>query len=161
HGAAGAGDRLGGDQGIVDDLAVTAIPDEVDAPRGGSLLLGAPRQIHQDAVRNPAKARFADADDGVAADSHDEHVFEANVLGALDVEKNARRALLRGKKDAGRRPRAADDDVALGVVEDQAHPHSVEAAADAHDAAAVAEGVDGLLDVGELAVAVDAVADGD
>src|SRR6516162_1882647 len=64
------------------------------------------------------------------------------------------------KRNPGCGPHTANDDVSLCVVQAKCSPHRVEAAPDADQAATVSEGIDRLLNVGELSMTIHAVADG-
>src|SRR5262245_47190924 len=82
------------------------------------------------------------------------------MLRARNVEKNSARIWRRREKNARGGAHAANNDVAFGAVENQPGSDRVESAPDTDNAATVAERIDGLLDVGELTMAVNAVSDG-
>src|SRR5882672_7936750 len=130
---------------------MAAILDELDRPSGGSGL-ALTRHVDQDAVCNAAELRPSDANQRVRIESRDQHILQADVIGATDLHEHARRTLFWNECNSGCRSHPTNDDISLCAVQAQAALHRIKAASDAHQTATVSQGVDRLLNVGELSM---------
>src|SRR5262249_48700625 len=140
---------------------MAAVSGQGNRSGGRHLIIGPAGHVDQRAIFDAAEVGLGNPDQGFGIYRNDENVLQTDVLSMLDIEKDSWGASWRREQDTGGGSHATNDHVALGVVEHKTRGHRVEPAPDTHHAATVPERINGLLYVGELAVAIDAVTDGD
>src|SRR5258708_1784898 len=143
---------------------MAADPFKINHPRshGGSWRRPRPawerRNVYKDAVLHHTETGLHNSDEGIRGPGNHECIFESYVIRSLNGHERAGLSSC-GKKDSRRRAHPANDDISFCAIEHETGRYDVYAAANAYHTACAAQCVDGLLDVCELAMTVDAVPD--